>query len=84
MTNHPDNTNPDDTSQPRPPGEETDTAWETRQVREFNDGMRAIDTFSPEAVAKAREEQHAEDEALRRRLFGDREPTIWTDRYTDL
>ncbi|OFB39309.1 hypothetical protein Manayef4_03950 [Frankia sp. CgMI4] len=63
---------------------ETDEEFEARRKKEFNEGMRNARTFSTETLTKAKEDERKEDEERRKRIFGDKKPTLYVDRYTDL
>lgn len=63
--------------------EETDEEYQARLDREYDEKMRDFTAFTPETVAKVREEERKEDAEQRRLLFGDDEPSVWIDRYID-
>ncbi|EIV91143.1 hypothetical protein [Frankia sp. QA3] len=62
---------------------ETDEEFEARRSREFDEALDEARTFTPEEWEETKERMRRKDEEEAKRIFGDKKPTVWVDRYID-
>ncbi|KEZ36045.1 hypothetical protein E0F15_04840 [Frankia sp. B2] len=65
-------------------GKETDEEFDARRSQKFDEGMDRLQTFDPDKWEAVKKRMREKEEEETKRIFGDKKPTLYVDRYTDL